>query len=121
MAKSPDEAKKPRGGWESCPLGTFGHLAGKLQGRIRRRVFLKSAVVAVSALAVTGGVGALVWLQTRPPGEPTFAGLTCTQVINNAQSFACGELSQDMQEKMRSHLALCQNCRTRFQAMGIGG
>ena len=110
--KKSDKRREPE--WDSCPPGALSALSGKLRGRKRRRRFLQVAG-ALSLAVLGGGVAAgLGLILGKRPNDATqefnFGNITCTEVVQNAQAFAMGQVQEPLLGKMRAHLAQCPRC-----------
>ena len=110
--KKGDKRREPE--WDACPAGTLCALSGKLQGRKRRRRFLQVAG-ALSLTVLAGGVAAGLGLVLRKKPDDAmqefnFGDITCTEVVQNAQAFAMGQVHQPLLGKMRVHIAQCPRC-----------
>lgn len=51
------------------------------------------------------------------PGEPTFGGMTRTQVRANADQYMAGSLESELAEQFRIHLQLCPSCQKYWREM----
>ena len=76
-------SESPRGDGVHALPASF-RVARKLRGRKQRRVFLRTIVAAGTAVATGGGLA--WWLQ--PPAEPSFGGLTCSDIHQLAPAYA---------------------------------
>jgi hypothetical protein len=106
-----------RDDWVQCPPGELGRLAARLQGRRRRRDFLRAtALLPVVAIAIGAW---LFW--PKPTGTPeyNFAGITCSRVMELAEAYGSGTLSPELREQVRQHVAQCPDCGPRFKEMGL--
>ena len=114
MASKKKDGKRQEAVWDPCPKGTLSALSGKLQGRKRRRRFLQFA--GALSLAVVGGgvaVGLGLFLRRQPDDEMkdfNFGEITCTEVIQQAQAFAMGQVQEPLLGKMRVHISQCPRC-----------
>lgn len=114
-------AGKRRAGWRPCPPGEWTHLAQDLRQRRQRRRFLRGAA-GLAAAAASGGV--LVWWMaeraspTPSPGDPSYAGIACSQVKARAEAYAQGSLGAAEREQIRQHLSLCASCKAFYAARG---
>lgn len=111
-----------RGGqWMPCPAGQLRSLADKLRRRRRRRRFLHLAGVAAIA---AGGIiswrfGSGLAPELPDPGEPAVDGIACAQVMERAEAYAKGQLSETVRDQIRRHLSQCSSCRSFFEARGL--
>jgi hypothetical protein len=103
--------------WEPCPAGYIARLSDQLKRRNQRRIFLRTAA-AVAAVAATGG-GLSLWMRSGSSRQPSFAGLTCAQVIALADDYAHGRLSDEAREKVRQHISQCPGCGRHFRTRGL--
>lgn len=123
MAGKKKDGKRQEADWDLCPKGALSALSGKLQGRKRRRRFLQFA--GALSLAVVGGgvaVGLGLFLRRQPDDgmkdfnpddgmkDFNFGEITCTEVLQNAQAFAMGQIQEPLLGKMRVHIAQCPKC-----------
>jgi len=121
MASKKKGDKHQEAEWDPCPKGTLSALSGKLQERTRRRQFLKVAgalSLAVLGVGVTVGLGLL--LRQKPNNgtqDFNFGDITCTDVLQNAQAFAMGQVQEPLLGKMRMHIAQCPRCGPLIQNM----
>ena len=90
-------------------------LGRKQRGRKQRRIFLRTLARA-SVVALTGG-GVAWWLQ--PPAEPSFGGLTCSDIHRLADAYAKNELDEPLSQSVRQHLVLCPRCGPWAKAIGL--
>jgi len=102
--------------WEPCSPGELRRLARRLGRRRQRRNFLRSAAV-VAAVAATGGVA--LWLWADNPLEPSYGGITCSKVKARADAYRKGELSADVCDRIRQHLARCGPCCAFYRNLGL--
>lgn len=95
--------------WRPCPQGTLTGLSRRLKQRQRVRQLQKTvATVAVLLLAVGAGV---LWLPQQPTmQEPSYGGITCSEVQRVLPEVASGMLEQDTLTKVEQHLAECPHC-----------
>ena len=110
--KKVDKGQEPE--WDSCPAGALSALSGKLKRRKQRRRFLQIAG-ALSLAVVGGGVAVGLGLfigkrQNDAVQDFNFGGITCTEVDQQAQAFAMGQVQEPLLGKMRVHIAQCPKC-----------
>jgi len=58
-----------------------------------------------------------VWNSSRPEQGPDFAGVSCERVMELSDAYLNKQLSPDLQDQLRRHIALCPNCRGMFDDM----
>ena len=123
MASKKRDNKGQEPEWDSCPAGTLSALSGKLKGRNQRRRFLKFA--GALSLAVLGGgvaVGLGLYFRRMPHDavqDFNFGGITCTEVDQQAQAFALGQVQEPLLGKMRIHIAQCPKCGPLMRNMAM--
>lgn len=110
--------------WRPCPRGTLTGLSRQLKQRQRVRQLQKTVgTVAVLLLAV--GVGVL-WLPQQPTmqrptmREPSYGGITCSEVQRVLPEVASGTLEQETLTKVEQHLAECPHCAELARRMKAG-
>ena len=112
-------SRKVQSQWVRCPPGEFARLAKRLGRRRGRRLFLiRTGASAAAATAVAGGT---LWALLRPrdAGRTPPEVLSCAQVKAHAGAYGKGELSDQLNEQVRQHLASCVPCREFYQRLGL--
>jgi hypothetical protein len=104
-------------GWELCPPGESRRRAARLHGRRQRRRFLWSA--GVVAAAATGGVLFLCLRSEDNPYEPSYGGITCSNVKASADAYGKGKLSAKVRDQIRQHLSPCPPCQWFYHGLGL--
>lgn len=115
MTRESEDPIEPVRPWSPCPAGELARLGRKQRGRKQRRLFLRR-MAAGSVVAATGG-GLAWWL--HPFAEPTFGGLTCSEIHQLAEGYAKNKLDESLHERVRQHLVLCPRCGPWAKAKGL--
>ena len=102
------------GRWGACPQGELSRLGARLRGRRRRRIAVRAGGALAVLLTCLG-----LWTLNARPRENTFAGITCTRVMELAMAYGEGTLDPDIRTRVRSHVEQCPRCHERFKAMGL--
>jgi len=111
------EHKQPDSDWQECPTGEVGQLVSRLRTRRRRQTLTQAAVgVTGLCLLVVAGFFAIP-SATVTEGEPSYGGITCSEVRRQAVAYVSGTLDQLIAEKIKSHLDECGSCRRRIEQM----
>lgn len=103
--------------WVQCPPGELSRLATRLRGRRQRRIVVQTSAL---VLLVAVGLGGLVlWPRPQGTGDYNYAGIMCSRVMQLADAYAAGELTTELREQVRQHVAQCPNCGPKFKEMGL--
>ncbi|MGE3805890.1 MAG: zf-HC2 domain-containing protein [Gemmataceae bacterium] len=117
MVDNMHDEQSPGAPWSPCPPGELGRLGWRLHNRRRRRQFLR-ATAGVAGAALTAGV---FWFFRDQlggvGGEPTYAGLTCSEVRQLAPAMMMKKLPAEKVQQIEEHVALCTNCQQLFKKM----
>jgi hypothetical protein len=100
--------------WQPCPPGEFARLATRLRARRLQRVLTRGAgAVALAALLVAA------WVLLRSEREYTYAGISCSRVMQLADAYGNGELDESLRDQIRRHVRDCAHCRPLYKKMGL--
>ncbi|VTT99540.1 unnamed protein product [Gemmataceae bacterium] len=110
-----DQPDSPPPEWEPCAPGEVARLGKKLRGRKTRRVFLRAAVAAASAVVTGGGV----WLAFghRRGGEYDYGGIVCSEVVRQGADYMAGKVPEPTRSQIAEHVARCPRCGPLFKQM----
>lgn len=112
MSKSPQKREE----WIPCPPGKLVKFAG--QERVRqRRQFLVRAGSVCGAVVAAVGMGWFAYRRFGAPMDPIYAGIACSRVRELGPKFMMGQLDEALTKQIKSHLDLCEPCRTLFESM----
>ncbi len=100
------------GEWTRCGPHEISKLAGRIRARRGRRAVGGAAILVAAAC-----VAIAVVLYPRPDEGPDFAGISCERVVELSDAYMTKRLSPELQDQMSRHIALCPQCRPRFQNM----
>jgi hypothetical protein len=95
--------------WRPCPPGTLRSFAQGERSRSRRRTLttLGSGIAAIVLMVLIG-----TWAFNQGGvGEPSFGGITCTEVRSHAKEFMSGSLDAETSQQIRVHLQQCAPCQ----------
>ncbi|TWT51872.1 hypothetical protein KOR42_33460 [Thalassoglobus neptunius] len=103
-------------GWGDCPAGVIRSMLDR-QRTCRRQEKLKRLTAIGGSLAVFLFIGFLV-LQTQ---RQVVAGhMTCAEVINQAEDYVAGKLTEVVAGKFENHLDRCPKCRHHIESVRTG-
>ncbi len=100
--------------WKACPRGELSRLGDRLRGRRRRRSALRAGSVLAVLVTCVG-----LWALNARPRDNTFAGISCTRVMELAMAYRQGTLAPDLSRQVRTHVEQCPPCHKRFDEMGL--
>lgn len=107
------------GGWQACPPGELGELAGRLRTRRRNSKIARLATVSALLLAAGG-----LYLQMGPGrnlnlpghalenGEFNFGGITCTELHRALPGLKAHTLDEATLARVREHVDKCPHCKS---------
>ena len=109
------ENKTAPNDWEACPPGNVQQLVSGLRGRQRiRRFKTLSGISAIVLLLIVAGNFGLTQFEDR---GPDFAGVSCRHVMDLAEDFLDGKLSNELATKVAKHTEKCHKCRAEIARM----
>lgn len=95
--------------WQPCPAGEVAGLVKNLRQRRRSRR-LQTMSVAVCGLAVAGLIG--LYAVPHPLlVEPSFGGVSCSEVKELADEYIAGRLDSETRAHIDEHLRACDRCQ----------
>lgn len=106
MRPGADRVDDGRQGWEPCPPGEVRQLVQRIRGQRRRRAVLQVATGAVGLGLIAG-----VLLLGRTPGDALYGGISCSEVMAQADAFVAGALHGELLDRIEQHLTACSHCR----------
>lgn len=121
MSTFPENDHQPidnvsNGEWIDCKSGEI-HKMIDAQRRLRQRRQLSQASFIGASLLVLFSVA--IWSIPNPQGsnERAKGGVTCAEVIDQAEDFIAGRLVQVMHSKFEIHLSKCPACLRHFESL----
>jgi hypothetical protein len=106
------------GAWQPCPPGELVEIAGRLQGRRRRkdraRLLAASALVLLAVGAISLSLG--LWQKNGDPrpdpvtGEFHFGGISCTELHRALPGLKARTLDDATLARVREHIEKCPHC-----------
>lgn len=108
------------GGWQPCPPGELGELAGRLRTRRRNSRIARLATVSALLLLAAGAI----YLQIEPGrtlnlpghalenGEFNFGGITCTELHRALPGLKAHTLDDATLARVREHVEKCPHCKS---------
>ncbi|MEW4486997.1 zf-HC2 domain-containing protein [Thalassoglobus sp. JC818] len=103
-------------GWCDCPAGVIRSMLDR-QKTCRRQEKLKRLTAIGGSLAVFLFIGFLV-LQSQ---QQVVAGhMTCAEVIDQAEEYVAGKLTEVVAGKFETHLDRCPKCRDHIETVRTG-
>lgn len=102
--------------WPTCPAGALQAVGQRARARRRLHGVMRAAGAAAVVLCLAG---LTVWSVGRSSGgrEYYFGGIACHDVRAHLAAFARGTLSDELAERIATHLKECPACRELMQQM----
>lgn len=97
------------GEWQPCRTGEVGHLVRRLKAR-ESAVVVQRRMIAVVVLLIAAFTG-YYFMGVLPEAESNFGGIVCSTVKKLAPEYMAGELDAEQADRIRAHLAKCDQCR----------
>lgn len=101
--------------WQLCPAGTLKQAAREQRVRSRRRILFQTGGAAAAAL-FAGWLGGTI-VDRLASREPSFGGITCSNVRARVGDYMAGTLDQETSERIRIHLDQCEGCQAFMREM----
>lgn len=130
MSMFPENDQHPmdnaaNGEWRDCKSGEIHNMVRAQRLARQRRQLSQASFVGVSFLVL---LSVVIWSIPNPlaSNERAKGGVTCAEVIDQAEDFIAGRLAQAIREKFDIHLSKCPSCLRHFdslrdQEVSIGG
>ena len=99
--------------WQDCPPGAVQELADRLRQRRRHQQLTKVSQIGGAAVVLLA-VG--IWFAFGNH-QPVLAGMTCSEVIEQAEDYVAGRLQAAVNGRIEEHLSHCEVCRERIAEM----
>ncbi len=94
--------------WDSCPRGTLKQLGRRARSQRRQWRAFRVTAAAVAIFLVVG----YSYRALAPHlHEPSYGGITCTQVAQRMPAYREGTLDRELVVKIETHLDQCPDCR----------
>jgi hypothetical protein len=95
--------------WQPCPKGTLAKFASRHARKSRNRRW--AAGIGIAAMAFL-----CVWVfnpsqPSRPLGEPSYGGITCSQVRQNLPAYKSESVDDSTRSRIDEHLRQCTICQ----------
>lgn len=106
--------------WATCDGGYLTQISTRRKSLRRRRAVVRrvgaSAVLACLLVGIVWGVSS----RGGDGGENYFGGIACSEVRDNMQGYMAGELPEELERKVETHLAHCPRCQELMEKMQGG-
>ena len=100
--------------WNECPAGTLSNVPRAPSGKVSGYPPFAMGVVAGLAACLLMAVFSASF--SKPKDQP-FATLPCDQVLPRLAELKAGTLDDEMARQCERHLAVCDSCRSAFEAL----
>lgn len=104
--------------WNSCQSGEIRGMVASLRREQRQHMIKQGAGVAIPVILL--GFFSVMTMNGPPPPQRDQRMMTCHEVIQNAEAYVAGRLSDLVNGRIEVHLEGCPYCQSHIQTLRAG-